>query len=114
MENGKKNVAPALTWEVLRTAKTYSNITKRRTLCLHEKLAIIAYPYPDELLKRRSKLVTKCRNEIKFLLKNFNSNDSSFKLCDNLRKYNINDIPNGFILFAFSAWVIWQEQNKLI
>ena len=72
----RKNVAPALTWEVLRTAKTYSNITKRCSLCLHEKLAIITYPYLDELRNRRSELVTKCRH-IKnlFLLKIFNSND---------------------------------------
>ena len=108
----RKNVAPALTWEVLRTAKTYSNITKRCSLCLHEKLVIITYPYPDELLKGWSELVTKCRHENKFLLKNFNSNDWSFEPYDNLRKYNINDIPNGFILLAFSAWVIRQEQNK--
>ena len=92
--------------------KKYSNITKRCSLCLHEKLAIITYPYPDELLNRRSELVTKCRHENKFLLKNFNSNDWSFEPYDNLRKYNINDIPNGFILLAFSAWVIRQEQNK--
>ena len=61
---------------------------------------------------RQSELVTKCRHENKFLLKNFNSNDWSFEPYDNLRKYNINNIPNGFILLAFSAWVIRQEQNK--
>ena len=71
----RKNVAPALTWEVLQTVKTYSNITKRCSLCLHEKLAIITYSYPDELLNRQSELVTKCRHENKFLLRNFNSND---------------------------------------
>ena len=67
----RKNVAPALIWKVLRTARTYSNITKRCSLCLHEKLAIITYPYPDELLNKRSELVTKCRHENKFLLKSF-------------------------------------------
>ena len=108
----RKNVAPALTWEVLRAAKTYSIVTKRCSLCLHEKLAIITYPYSDELLNRRSELVTKWRHENKFLLKNFNSNDWSFGPYDNLRKYKINDIPNGFILLAFSAWVIRQKQNK--
>ena len=108
----RKNVALALTWEVLRTAKTYSNLTKRCSLCLHKKLAIITYPYPDELLNRRSELVTKCKHENKFLLKNFNSYDWSFEPYDNLRKYNINDISNGFILLTFSAWVIRQEQNK--
>ena len=65
----RKNVTPALTWEVLQTAKACSNITKRCSLCLHEKLAIITYPYPDELLTRRSELVTKCKHENKFLLK---------------------------------------------
>ena len=71
----RKNVVPALTWEVLRTTKTCTNITKRCSLSLHEKLAIITNPYLDELLNRRSELVTKCRHENKFLLKNFNSND---------------------------------------
>ena len=91
---------------------TYSNITKRCCLCLHKKLATITYPYPVELLNRRSELVTKCRHKNKFLLKIFNGNDLIFELYDNLRKYNINGIPNGFILLVFSAWVIGQEQNK--
>ena len=52
-----------------------SSITKTCSLCLHEKLAIITFPYPDELLNKRSELVTKCRHENKFLLKKFNSND---------------------------------------
>ena len=71
----RKNVTAALKWEVLQTAKAHSNITKRCSLCLHQKLAIINYPYPDELLNRGSELVTKCRHENKFVLKNFNSND---------------------------------------
>ena len=33
-----KNVASTLTWEVLRTTKIYSNITKRCFLFLHKKL----------------------------------------------------------------------------
>ena len=41
-----------------------------------------------------------------------NSNDWSFEPYDNLRKYHINDVPNGFILLAFSAWVIRKEQNQ--
>ena len=68
MKNRKK-LTPSFTWEILRTAKAYSNIIKSCFLCLHEKLAIITYPYPDELLNRRSELVTKCRHENKVLLK---------------------------------------------
>ena len=71
----RKNVTATLIWKVFQTAKACYNITKRCSLCLHEKLAIITYPYPDKLLDRRSELVTKCRHENKFLLKNFNSND---------------------------------------
>ena len=57
----RNNVTPALTWEILRTAKACSNLTKRCSLCLHEKLAILTYPYPDEFLNRQSELVTRCR-----------------------------------------------------
>ena len=71
----RRYATPALKWEVLGTAKSYSNITKRWFLCLHEKLVINIYPYPDELLNRRSELVTKCRHENKFPSENFNSND---------------------------------------
>ena len=99
----RKGVTPALTWEVIRTVKAYSNITKRSSLCLHEKLAIITYPYPDELLNWRSELVIKCRHQ---------NNNWSIEPYDNLRKYKIKVIPNGFILLEFSAWVIRQVQNK--
>ena len=71
----RKNVTPVLTWAVLRTAKAYSNITKRWSLSLYEKLAIITYLYLEEVLSRRSELVTKCKYENKLPLKNFNSND---------------------------------------
>ena len=71
----RKTVTPFLTREVVRTAKAYCNITKMCSLCLHEKLVIITYLYPDELFNIRPGLVTKCRHENKFLLKNFNSND---------------------------------------
>ena len=74
-EKKEKNVTPALTREVFRTAKAYSDIAKRCSLCLDEKLAIISHPCPNGLLNRRSELITKCRHENKFLLKNFNSND---------------------------------------
>ena len=47
---------------------------KRCFLCVHEKVAIITYPYPDEILNRRSELVFKCRHDNKFLFKNFDRN----------------------------------------
>ena len=91
----RKNVTPALTWEVLRTAKTYSNITKRCSLCLHKKLAITTYPYPDEFLNRWPELVTKCRHENKFLLKNFN------RLKFLIKNFNSNNLRKFFYSETF-------------
>ena len=71
----RKTITPALTWEILRTVKAYFNIRKRCSLCIHEKLVIITYPYLDELLNKQPELVAKCRHESKFLLQNFNGND---------------------------------------
>ena len=65
----KKDETPALTWEIWQSTKAYSNIIKRCSLCLYDKLTIIAFPYSNELLNRCSELVAKCRHENKFLLK---------------------------------------------
>ena len=39
MKRKGKKVTPILTWEVLQTAKAYSNISRWCFICLHEKLA---------------------------------------------------------------------------
>ena len=52
-----------------------SNISKRCLLYLHEKLLILNYHNPAELLNKRSKLMRKCRHENNFLLGNFKGND---------------------------------------
>ena len=65
----RKNVTPALTWEILRFAKGYSNITKRCSFCLHEKLAVVTYSIPNELLNKWFELVTKCTHENKLSFK---------------------------------------------
>ena len=64
-----------LSWEIMRQAASYSNISKQCLLYLHEKLAIALYPNPEELLNKRSEMISKCRHLNKFLLMNFNSND---------------------------------------
>ena len=48
--------------------------TKKCRLCLQEKFEILAYPNPDELLNKRSELVSKCRHVNKFLLANYKAN----------------------------------------
>ena len=61
------NQIPKLTWSFVRFAPGYSNVSKRCLLCLHEKLLIISYHNPADLLNKRSELMTKCRHENKFL-----------------------------------------------
>ena len=53
----------------------YSNITKKCLLCLHEKLETVNYPHPEELLNKRSELVSKCRHVNKYLLNNYKANN---------------------------------------
>ena len=71
----KSNERIDLKWEILRQAAPYSNITKSSLLCLHEKLAISLCPNPEELLNKRTEMISKCRHQNKFLLMNFNPND---------------------------------------
>ena len=59
-----------LTWSIVKRVPAYSNITKKCPLCLHEKLQIITYPNQAELLNKRSELISTCRHENRFLLKN--------------------------------------------
>ena len=51
-----------LSWEIMRQAAPYSNISKRCLLCLHEKLTIALYPNPEELLNKRFEMISKCRH----------------------------------------------------
>ena len=39
------------------------------------KLEIVNYPHPEELLNKRSELVSKCRHANKCLLNNYKAND---------------------------------------
>lgn len=56
-------------WTIISRARPYSNITKRCDLCLTEKLMIIKAS-DDKLLNKKTELISKCRHENKFYLKN--------------------------------------------
>lgn len=56
-------------WTIIRRARPYNNISKRCDLCLTEKLMIIT-ANPDRILNKRSELISKCRHENKFYLRN--------------------------------------------
>ena len=71
----EQNKTPNLNWEIVRSVPAYSNTTKRCMFYLYEKLLIATYPNQEDLLNKRSELVSKCQHENKFLLKNFKSGD---------------------------------------
>ena len=59
-----------VSWDILRKAPAYSNLSKRCDLCLTEKLMIISAD-KSTLLNKRSELISKCRHQNKFYLSNF-------------------------------------------
>ena len=67
----RSNLNQTLVWSIVKKVPPYSNISKKCLLYLHEKLEIINYPRPDELLNKRSELISKCRHASKFLLRNY-------------------------------------------
>ena len=60
-----------LQWSLLRFVPSYSNVSKKCPLCLHEKFEILHYERPEELLNKRSEIIFKCRHQNKYLLKDF-------------------------------------------
>ena len=60
---------PCLAWSIIDRVPPYSNGSRRCPLCLAEKTNI-AYAKVD-LLNKRSEIVSKCRHENKYILKNF-------------------------------------------
>ena len=69
----KNGEMPNIRWSIMKTAPAYNNSSKTVpcTLCLQEKMSIIEYPDKKNLLNKRSELVSKCRHQNKFLLKNY-------------------------------------------
>ena len=66
----KYNEIPSLKWSIHKRISSYSNLSKRCLLCLHEKLEILNYPNQDQLLNKCSRLISKCRHGNKFQLNN--------------------------------------------
>ena len=65
------NLSLTLVWSIAKKVPPYSNISKKCLLFLHKKVGIINYPGPDELLNKKSELISKCRHANRFLLRNY-------------------------------------------
>ena len=66
------NKTPKISWEILRTHKSYNQNSKRCLLCLSEKLAIALYKV-DNMLNKRSEVRGKCRHRNKYMLASYDS-----------------------------------------
>ena len=71
----RHNIIPTLKWYIAISVPSYSNITKSCMLCLHEKFEILTYLSQDELLSKRSELVSKGCHIYKYLLSSYKAND---------------------------------------
>ena len=69
MGKKKEKINVDLDWSILDKAKPYSSASKKCMLCLTEKYHIIFST--KNLLNKRNELVTKCRHENKFYLRNY-------------------------------------------
>ena len=67
--------APEISWSISKPIPAYNNASKQCLLCLSEKLSIVTFTHPTQLLNKRSELLSKCRHENKFLLRNVKSKD---------------------------------------
>ena len=72
IKNSNNN--PTITWQIFGKHKSYDLSTKRCMLCLNEKLAIALHK-GDNLLNKRSEIVSKCRHKNKFSLASYDSKD---------------------------------------
>ena len=71
----KHNTTPHLMWYTVKSVLDYSNISKSCMLCLHEKYEILNYPDQEELLNKKSVLLSKCQHVNMFLFSSYKSQD---------------------------------------
>ena len=65
----EQNGTPKIKWSILGKYSSYNPISKRCNLCLNEKLEIAIYK-GENLLNKRSEVISKCRHRNKYKLSN--------------------------------------------
>ena len=64
-------IMPSLKWYIIKSLPAYSNISKKFQLCLQENFEILNYPNSNELLNKRSELISNYCHVSQFLLSNY-------------------------------------------
>ena len=65
------NVDFNIQWSILKSTTSYTPATKTCNLCLSEKLLICTFKDKKNLINKRLDLVSKCRHETKFIIRNY-------------------------------------------
>ena len=63
-----KGLTPEIQWSILKKSTTPSCFDGRCNLCLEEKIQIMLYPDPGNLLNQRCDLIARCGHRNKFRL----------------------------------------------
>ena len=66
----KKGFTPSIRWRIIKQLPAYNPETKKCMLCLGEKIEILQRE-GENLLNKRSELVSTCRHKRKFLLNKY-------------------------------------------
>lgn len=67
----EKNKVPVVKWKILGQAQTCINIMSDCRLCLLEKLEIIRFEMPNQLLNQKTEIAARCIHRREFLLMNY-------------------------------------------
>ena len=70
----RNHFIPKVTWRIIRKCAPFNTTKRKCYLCLNEKLEIASYK-GDNLLNKRSELISKCRHQNKFTLLRHDSKD---------------------------------------
>ena len=62
-----KNYTPKITWRIVRKCPPYNYNSRKCYLCLNEKLEIALYE-GENLLNKKTELISKCCRQNKFML----------------------------------------------
>ena len=65
------NIDFNIQWSIIKNTSSYTPSTKSCNLCLSEKLLICTFKDKNNLINKRLDLVSKCRHETKYIIKNY-------------------------------------------
>ena len=69
-----KNYTPKITWRIIKKCPPYNYNSRKCYLCLNEKLEIALYE-GENLLNKKTELISKCHHQNKFMLLRHDSKD---------------------------------------